>query len=196
MSDWTTVSGITVLTLVVVLSFAIDRVVAATMFLLSFSGAWGRKFPEPTLIKSRAERFHAERSRKLIYFAFASILAVLVLLVADQVRVLTALGFKSIHRTQTSGNVSTLPGTSPSPSPSPSPGVAGAPSATETDRSFAMLDFLITALILVGGADRLEALFRGTGAGSGDRNETDSKPLEIKGTIRLDDETKNEKGES
>src|SRR5260221_2008212 len=74
MPDWTgttAVSGLTVITLILVLSFAIDRIVAASLFLLSFSAAWNRRFPEPTLMESPGELFDAEKRRKLIYFLLA-----------------------------------------------------------------------------------------------------------------------------
>jgi len=196
MPDWTNptaVSGLTVITLILVLSFAIDRIVAAALFLLSFSAAWNRRFPEPTLLESPGERFEAEKRRKLIYFLLAGTLAVGILIFADHVRVLTALGFKS-----TKPDVGALPTASPTPSPgqTPSPTVSPSPSPSPGNLSslpedtywpFSVLDFVITGLILVGGADRIEHLFKLPSGGGGSRDE--SKPLEIKGKITIDDQS-------
>lgn len=197
MPDWTSptaVSGLTVITLILVLSFAIDRIVAASLFLLSFSGGWNRRFPEPTLLESPRERFNAEKRQKLIYFFFATILAVGILIFADHVRVLTALGFRSTKPdVGANANQSPTPTASPAqtpsppPSPSPPPGSLSSP-PEDTYWPFSVLDFVITGLILVGGADRIEHLFKlPSGGGGGSRDE--SKPLEIKGKITIDDQS-------
>ncbi len=199
MPDWTgttAVSGLTVITLILVLSFAIDRIVAASLFLLSFSAAWNRRFPEPTLMESPGELFDAEKRRKLIYFLLAGTLAVGILIFADHVRVLTALGFKS-----TKSDVGVLPTASPTPTaspgqtPSPTASTSASPSPgnlsslpEDTYWPFSILDFVVTGLILVGGADRIEHLFKlPSGGGGGSRDE--SKPLEIKGKITIDDQS-------
>ena len=201
MQDWTgptAVSGLTVITLILVLSFAIDRIVAASMFLLSFSAGWNRRFPEPALLESPRERLNAEKRLKLIYFLFAGTLAVGILIFADHVRVLTALGFRStkpdVVATPTASPTPTgSPGQTqtPFPTPSPSPSASpGSPSSVPEDSywPFSVLDFVITGLILVGGADRIEHLFRlSSRSGGGSRDE--SKPLEIKGKITIDDQS-------
>jgi hypothetical protein len=192
MSDWTGSTGLTVITLILVLSFAIDRVVAGLMFLLSFSNAWSRKYPEPTLLESSLDRFNAERRRKLVYFVFASILAFGVLIFADQVRVLSALGFRSTRpadkalASPTPSRAAGSTTSTPAPTPMPTTDLLDAP--RETSRTFAILDFLISGLILIGGADRIEHLLRSPGGGGG-RGRDESKPLEIKGKITVEDES-------
>src|SRR5260370_13825961 len=116
MPDWTSptaVSGLTVITLILVLSFAIDRIVAASLFLFSFNDRWNRRFPEPTLLETATERFNAEKRRKLIYFLFASTLAVGILIFADHVRVLTALRFRSTKPPFDTSATTTTPTASP-----------------------------------------------------------------------------------
>jgi hypothetical protein len=183
----TPTSGLTVITVLVVLAFAIDRITAGILFLLSFDTLWNKKFPEPILQETVAGRLAAEKRQKLIYFVYAASLAVLILFFADQVRVLNALGFQSLRPA-----VATNTAAAPAATPSPQSATANAVTSTETEqttRSFRLLDFLVTALVLVGGADRIEQLLKRSG-GSGGSSSSEAKPLEIKGKITVEDESK------
>lgn len=85
--------GITVIAIVLMASFAIDRIVTGALFLLSFSGQWARRFPDPDAVIDPAERVRARNRQKLLYFCFAAVLAVPVLAGYGRVRILAALGF-------------------------------------------------------------------------------------------------------
>lgn len=85
--------GPTAVAAVLIASFAIDRIVSGSLFLLSYINLWARFFPDPLLLADSSERIKAEKKQKLVYFVFALILAVGVLAGLAQVRVFTKLGF-------------------------------------------------------------------------------------------------------
>jgi len=85
--------GITVIAIVLMASFAIDRIVTGALFLLSFSDRWTRRFPDPDAVSDPAERVRARNRQKLLYFCFAALLALPVLAGYGRVRILAALGF-------------------------------------------------------------------------------------------------------
>ncbi len=93
MNQVTRADGVTAIAMMLIASFAIDRVVVGLLFLLSFLPSWQRVFPEPTLLADPAARARAERKRKLIYFVFAGVLAGLFLAGYGQDRILKAAGF-------------------------------------------------------------------------------------------------------
>lgn len=74
------IDGVTAITMILIASFAIDRIVTVLMFLLS-------------LVHLAPER-EAEKRYKLMYFVLAGVLGIFVLAFYGQVRVLTALGLK------------------------------------------------------------------------------------------------------
>jgi hypothetical protein len=82
------IDGVTAITMVLIASFAIDRIVTAVLFLLSFVGA----APDPASAADAAARASAERKYKLLYFTLAGALGVLVLGFYGQMRILSALG--------------------------------------------------------------------------------------------------------
>jgi hypothetical protein len=69
------IDGISAIAIILIASFAIDRIVTGLLFLLSFLHPWAQRFPEP-VTRDGAERIDAERKQKLVYFAFAGVLAV------------------------------------------------------------------------------------------------------------------------
>jgi hypothetical protein len=71
--------GVSAIALILIASFAIDRVVTAILFLLNWAG-W---VPDPTV---------DERKYKLIYFLLGGLLGIFVLAHFGKVRVMTALG--------------------------------------------------------------------------------------------------------
>ena len=73
--------GVSAIALILIASFAIDRVVTAVLFLLAWAG-WA---PDPVA---------DERKYKLIYYLLGGALGIFVLAHFGQVRVLTALGIK------------------------------------------------------------------------------------------------------
>ena len=93
----TRVDGFSAIALVLVVSFAIDRLVRGVLFALSYSSAWARRFPEPALNNGPISA-DAERNRRLIYFVLAGSLGMIALGWVGQVRILSALGFTNVNR--------------------------------------------------------------------------------------------------
>jgi hypothetical protein len=90
------IDGFSALALVIVVAFAIDRLVRGLLFALSYWPLWARMFPDPAL-DGAPDSAPAERNRKLIYFALAGSLAVIALAWVGGVRILTALGFTNVN---------------------------------------------------------------------------------------------------
>jgi hypothetical protein len=80
--------GVTAIALILIASFAIDRIVTATLFLLSFV------IPslDPAGIEGLGARARAEKVYKLVYVTIAGVLAVGVVAHYGGVRLLSALG--------------------------------------------------------------------------------------------------------
>jgi hypothetical protein len=78
---------ITVVAMILIGSFAIDRIVTALLFLLSFAG-----LPDPATA-AKAARPEVEKKYKLWYFTVAGILAIIVLAYYGNIRVLAGLGY-------------------------------------------------------------------------------------------------------
>lgn len=93
MTEVTKANGMDVIAILVIASFAIDRIVAALLFLLSFLQPWAQLFPDPAFISDTASAAKAERKRKLIYFTLACVLCAAVLLTLPGFRVLSSLGY-------------------------------------------------------------------------------------------------------
>ena len=83
--------GMNAIVLIVIASFAVDRVVGGILFMLSFNRRWRVWFPAPLTV-DEAARPMAERRLKLIYFTLAGIIGTAVLAYFGQVRVLLSLG--------------------------------------------------------------------------------------------------------
>ena len=148
------IDGVTALALVLIASFAIDRIVTGSLFLLSFIGAWDRRFPDPASVKDEVERARAEKKHKLVYFAIAGILGGVVLVWIGNFRILSA-----VLRSQDKSFPSVNP----------------------------VLDTIITALLLMGGADRLAQVLKMPGASGGEKSE--SKPIQITGKLILEQQS-------
>jgi len=79
--------GVTALVLVLIASFAIDRIVTAVLFLASFAGV----VPDP------ADNERANKVYKLVYFVLAGVLGVVVLAYFGNVRILQAIGLQNAN---------------------------------------------------------------------------------------------------
>jgi hypothetical protein len=153
---------VNVLVLILVASFAIDRIVTGILFLLSFSSAWTRRFPEAALLDEGAARKQAEKKQKLIYFVLAGVLGIVMLAGFGNIRLLDALGVQP-----------------PKPAPDPdSPGFATS--------LFQWLDKILTGLILMGGAERISKVLKEHGLPGAEKPA--SRPIEITGKLILEDE--------
>jgi hypothetical protein len=88
--------GISAIALVLVVSFAIDRLVRGLFFLLSYWKRWASAFPDPELDDvPRSAR--VERNRTLVYFLLAGTLGTIALGWFGNVRLLAALGFTAVN---------------------------------------------------------------------------------------------------
>ena len=87
------IDGLTALALVVIASFAIDRIVTGTLFIATFIGI----VPDPELREAGPGRVRAEKTYKLIYFLLAGILGVGVLAYFGNVRILHAMGIQDVN---------------------------------------------------------------------------------------------------
>ena len=159
-----TIDGVSALAVLVIASFAIDRVVTGLLFVLVFIGHWVRILPDPELIEdeddeyvnagdeelpkpsAKVRRLKAERTQKLLYYVLAGLLGGVVLAWFGNVRIFEALGFKAINP---------------------------------------ILDSVMTGLILIAGADRVAALLRLPGAGVAERPE--HRAVKITGELIMKD---------
>lgn len=91
------IGGISTLVLILILSFAIDRVVKAVLFLLSFTGPWSKRFPDSLLLEDPTQRAKAEKQQKLIYYILAGFLGLIVMAIYGNIRVFQALGYQGAN---------------------------------------------------------------------------------------------------
>jgi hypothetical protein len=82
------IDGVTAVALVLIASFAIDRIVTAVLFLATLT----RILHEPPPGDAHAQQMH-----KLAYFVLAGILGVVVLAFYGNVRILQAMGLQNIN---------------------------------------------------------------------------------------------------
>ncbi|HKR61078.1 MAG TPA: hypothetical protein VJS64_15265 [Pyrinomonadaceae bacterium] len=166
---------VSLLVMIVLAAFVIDRLVAGLLFLVSFSPAWNKHFPDGASIEDAFIRRGVEKKQKLIYFILASFLALVFLLSFKQVGVLKALGFQNVNDTSATTTTATTGATTPDPA---------APVSDPNKRTVG--DFLLTWLILVGGAENIARLLKSQGEfGGGSQKE--SQPIEITGKLTLED---------
>lgn len=145
--------GISIIALVLIGSFAVDRIVRGLLFGLSYWKRWASLVPDPNDPATPVPR---RKHHQLAYFCFAACLGVVALGWYGGVRILSALGFVAVNP---------------------------------------ILDTLITGLILVGGADRTEAILCTLGAGGAEAaGARDSAPIQITGTLVLEGNLGNELG--
>ena len=85
--------GVSVIAFVVLLSFAIDRVVAGILFVFSWSSQWRHLCPDPAEVVDPQEKAAAVRAQKTAYFIIAGLFSVVVLKLVDG-SVFTQMGLK------------------------------------------------------------------------------------------------------
>ena len=90
------IGGVATLVLILVLAFAIDRVVRAVLFVLSFIAPWARLIPDPAAIEDSAASAKAEKRQRLAYYAIAAALGLLVVAMYGNIRVFGALGYEQV----------------------------------------------------------------------------------------------------
>ena len=89
--------GITAIAAILIASFAIDRLVTGTLFVLSFSKAFNRLFPDPALAQDAPTHSAAEKKRTLLYFILAGLVALGIVVGYGNVSILAAVGFSTIN---------------------------------------------------------------------------------------------------
>ena len=90
--------GFNAIAAILIASFAIDRIVTALLFALSYVKAWARAFPDPSLANDAEERVGAEKKQKLAYFTCAALLAIGVLGWFGNIRIFNALGIANMNQ--------------------------------------------------------------------------------------------------
>jgi hypothetical protein len=89
------VDGVNAIAVILIASFAIDRVVTGLLFLLSFIKPWARWLPSPAPEDDPKARAAAEKKHKLVYFALAAALGTVVVSYFGDVRILAYVGFQT-----------------------------------------------------------------------------------------------------
>lgn len=87
--------GVTLVSVILIASFGIERIVNGLLFLLSFVKPWARRFPDPALIEGVIEKAKARKKGKLVYFALAGILGIVVMAYLGNIRLLHAVGIET-----------------------------------------------------------------------------------------------------
>src|SRR5438105_3757337 len=77
--------------LVVISSFAVDRIVSLVLFGVSVPKSWRKTFPDPELMEEGAKKRAAMRTRRMWYFCFAAILTIPIVIGA-KIRIFKLLG--------------------------------------------------------------------------------------------------------
>jgi hypothetical protein len=143
MTDAMKTDGVNVIAVLVIASFAIDRIVAALLFVVGFFGPRGQALSDATFVSEPS----AARKRKLVYFLLASALCAVVLVALPDFRVLAGLGYAANRA----------------------------------------LDTFITALLVLGGSDRISDLLGKTPGGSAPEAASAPKPIEVTGRLILEE---------
>ena len=94
------IDGVSAIAVIVIASFAVDRIVTGSLFLLSFVPFWTRVFPDPKLLAEKedaVQRVKADKKQKFLYFTLAALLAIVVLAWFGGVRVFSVMGFPNIN---------------------------------------------------------------------------------------------------
>src|SRR5215468_2117356 len=87
------IDGVSAIAVVLIASFAVDRIVTAILFLLAYNKRWDSRFPDPALQPEGELREKAARNRKLAYFCIGAALAIPLIAGFGRIRILAALGF-------------------------------------------------------------------------------------------------------
>lgn len=172
---------VSVVVLVLVASFVIDRMVSGLLFLLSFSKTWNRVIPDVSLMKPGVTRARAEKKQKLVYFVLAGFLGVVVLAGFGQVRLLASLRAMEKEAAAITPPPAAQPAAQPAAEASRKPGDP----FRLSDRDLRWLDLIVTGLVLMGVADRLSQILKLPGAPGVEKPEP--KPLEITGKLTIED---------
>ena len=87
------IDGISAVAVILIASFAVDRITTGTLFFLSMIKPWNRLFPDPETIPEPAGRIKEEKKQKMLFFSLAAVFSALVIAYFGKVRIFQALGF-------------------------------------------------------------------------------------------------------
>jgi hypothetical protein len=139
--------GITVTAMLLLGAFAVDRVASAVTFLAFRPGT------DADEIKNTERK---SWNRKVIYFVVASVIAVVILIATEKVRLLAAMGM-----------------------------------LRDSEKGFDVLvDWVLTFLVLVGGAEKISNLLGSPSAGG---SEEKQEPVQLEGVVRVEPTTDSSK---
>ena len=124
-------NGISVAVLITIACFGIDRIAAATFFLLSFVDSWKERFPDAQTVPDGLERIEAAKRFKLVYYLFVGVLALIAVKLL-KIHILQKLGvfeghsvvddlFSAVVLMGGSGQIAALLGATHAPSPTKPP---------------------------------------------------------------------------
>jgi len=137
--------GVSVIAFVLLLSFAIDRLVTGILFALSWSKRWRTICPDPDELTDPHEKAAAQRAQKTAFFVFAAPFSILLLRLVGS-GVLTQMGVQ--------------------------PG---------------KFDLFLTALIVMGGAERVSAFSSSLQPSA--ESVVSEPPVHVTGTLTLEEGT-------
>jgi hypothetical protein len=87
-----------VLVLILVLSFATDRLVKGLLFLLAQIPPWARRFPDPRLIADKQQQIVAADRTKLIYAVLVALIAGAAVIAYQDLRIIRMLSGPQVPR--------------------------------------------------------------------------------------------------
>ncbi|HXI99987.1 MAG TPA: hypothetical protein VNH44_02115 [Micropepsaceae bacterium] len=89
------IDGISAIAIILIASFAIDRIVTGLLFILGFFKPWVRYFPDPATLETEAKAA-AERKQKLAYFGLSGLLGIVLLSGYGKLRIFSVSGFPDV----------------------------------------------------------------------------------------------------
>lgn len=85
------------LVLILVLSFAADRLAKAILFLLALLPMWSKRFPDPRLIRERERQVHVKNRLLLIYSVLVATIAGTAIWMFPELRIIEMLSGPRTH---------------------------------------------------------------------------------------------------
>lgn len=85
------------LVLILVLSFAADRLAKALLFVLALTPAWSKRFPDPRLIRERERQVHVRNRLVLVYTALVAVVAGTAIWMYPELRIIEMLSGPRTH---------------------------------------------------------------------------------------------------
>jgi hypothetical protein len=176
--------------LILLIAFAIDRIVNGCLFLLSFNPRYAARFADPQSLPAGGERAAAEKRYQLVYFVLAAALSIVVIAGFGQIRVLRGLGVipPAAAEAKPQGGEAAAPAQPAGQGENKTEGQASSPGWWHRLSFMEVLDVLLTGLMLAGAAERLSPLLRAYGVPGKEKEE--ARPIEVRGSLRLEEDSR------